>query len=149
MDQDRNLLFGVFAAQLTKVTPSQIMEHAAAWAMDPSRDLSQRLIDDGVISAEDRSLIANIVDQAVNSHNGDASSALDTFGPQREVDMVRSYAELQKMFSSDVVRKLEDWFDGVNYNEVRHRSKEAFEIAGRDPVEHLVNVCSKLISGEG
>ena len=80
MDQDRNLLFGVFAAQLTKVTPSQIMEHAAAWAMDPSRDLSQRLLDDGVITSHDQRLIANIVDQAIRAHNGDASAALDTFG---------------------------------------------------------------------
>jgi len=35
MDRDRNLLFGVLAVQLKKVTPSQIMDAAGAWATDP------------------------------------------------------------------------------------------------------------------
>lgn len=41
MHRDENLLFGVFAVQLKLVSPSQLMEAAAAWATDPSKDLPQ------------------------------------------------------------------------------------------------------------
>jgi hypothetical protein len=44
MDRDWNLLFGVFAVQLRKITSSQMVDIAGAWATDPSRDLAERLV---------------------------------------------------------------------------------------------------------
>ncbi len=39
MIRDHNLLFGVIAVQLGKVTPVQLMDLASSWASDTSRDL--------------------------------------------------------------------------------------------------------------
>ena len=80
MNQDQNLLFGVFAVQLRKVSASQIMAAAGAWASDPSKDLPERLIEDSVLTAADRDLIQGLVDHAVQAHDGDATKALDSFG---------------------------------------------------------------------
>ena len=85
MDRDRNLLFGVLAAQLKKVTASQIMEAAGAWATDPSRDLPSRLVEAGALSERDRKLIEHFVDEAVSAHDGDASATLQTFGGEEQV----------------------------------------------------------------
>ncbi|MCC6486755.1 MAG: hypothetical protein IT364_04580, partial [Candidatus Hydrogenedentes bacterium] len=54
MDKDRNLLFGVVAVQLRKVSPAQLVEIAGAWAMDPSTDISHRLTEAGILSESDR-----------------------------------------------------------------------------------------------
>ena len=43
MDRDTNLLFGVFAVQLRKITPPKLVDVAAAWVTDPSRNLAARL----------------------------------------------------------------------------------------------------------
>ncbi|HIA48767.1 MAG TPA: hypothetical protein EYN96_12570 [Candidatus Hydrogenedentes bacterium] len=45
MERDQNLLFGVFAVQLNKVTATQLMNAAAAWAVDPSKAIPGRLQD--------------------------------------------------------------------------------------------------------
>lgn len=58
-ERDRNLLFGVFAVQLKKVSSSQIMAAAGAWATDPSKDLPDRL-----------------VDEAIDEHGGDTAATL-------------------------------------------------------------------------
>jgi hypothetical protein len=48
MKRDHNLLFGVFAVQLNKVSPAQLMDAAGAWATDPSRDIPTRLVESNV-----------------------------------------------------------------------------------------------------
>ena len=80
MNQDRNLLFGVFAVQLRKVTASQMLAAAGAWASDPSKDLPGRLVEDSVLTAGDRDLIQGLVDHAVQAHDGDATKTLNAFG---------------------------------------------------------------------
>ncbi len=79
-DRDRNLLFGVFAVQLRKVTPSQIMEAAAAWATDPSKGLADRLRDARALSSADCDLLQRLVAEAVEAHGGDAAKTLNAFG---------------------------------------------------------------------
>ena len=54
MDRDKNLLFGVLAVQLRKVTPGQIADIAAAWAADPVRDLPNRLVEAKLLSPADQ-----------------------------------------------------------------------------------------------
>jgi len=39
MDRERKPSFGVLAVQLEKPTTTQLVEAAAAWATDPSKDL--------------------------------------------------------------------------------------------------------------
>jgi serine/threonine protein kinase len=84
-DRDRNLLFGIFAVQLKKLTPSQLVDAAASWAADPSRDLSQRLCEAGVLSESDRILLAGLVDHAVKAHGNDASATLHSFGGDEQI----------------------------------------------------------------
>lgn len=92
MDREKNLLFGVFAVQLRKLSPTQIMEAAAAWAADPSKDLSTRLVDARLITEHDRDLLAGLVEQAVNAHGGDSKAALETFGGEQAACQTLSVA---------------------------------------------------------
>jgi serine/threonine protein kinase len=86
MDRDRNLLFGVLAVQLRKVTPTQLVDIAGAWAMDPSRCLGDRLLEAKIVSAEDKVLLDGLVDQAINTFGGDASKTLQAFGGEEEIE---------------------------------------------------------------
>ena len=85
MDRDQNLLFGVLAVQLKKVAPSQLVDAAATWATDPSRDLGELLAQSGALPEKDRKLIAGLVDEAVRIHDGDTSAALASFGGEDQV----------------------------------------------------------------
>ncbi len=85
MDRDRNLLFGVFAVQLRKVTPSQIMEAASAWASDPSKALSDRLIELQALTESDREFLNGLVEQSVSAHGGDAAATLLSLGGPGQV----------------------------------------------------------------
>jgi serine/threonine protein kinase len=84
-DRDRNLLFGIFAVQLMKLTPAQLVDAAAAWAADPSRDLAHRLCEAGILSEADRTLLSGLVDHAVKAHGNDASATLRNFGGEAQV----------------------------------------------------------------
>ncbi len=85
MDRDRNLLFGVFAVQLRKVTPSQIMEAAAAWAVDPAKDLADRLLAARAIQPRDKALIQRLVDEAIAEYGGDVHATLVAFGGDDQI----------------------------------------------------------------
>lgn len=85
VERDRNLLFGVLAVQLQKVSPSQMVEAAAVWAADPSKNLADRLESAGYISRQDRDLISAFVEQAVKVHEGDPVATLASFGGEEEV----------------------------------------------------------------
>ena len=65
MGRDRNLLFGVLAVRLKQVTPSQLVDAAGAWATDPERDLSQRLVELGALSDADCRFIDDVVERAI------------------------------------------------------------------------------------
>ena len=84
-EYDRNLLFGVLAVQLRRVTPAQLIEVAAAWAAEPSLDLATRLVNTGLISEKDRDLILGFVDQAVQAHGGDTKATLSAFGGEEQI----------------------------------------------------------------
>ena len=83
LDRGRNLLFGIFAVPLKKVTPTQIMD--VAWAVDASRGLAERLVEAGIITAGDRDFLNGVVDQAVGAHEGDATAAMEAFGDEEQV----------------------------------------------------------------
>ncbi|MBI2423680.1 MAG: protein kinase [Candidatus Hydrogenedentes bacterium] len=85
MERDRNLLFGVFAVQLGKVTPGRLMEAAGAWAIAPATNLPDRLVEAKALDPRDRELIQRLVDEAVAAHGGDASQTLASFGGESQV----------------------------------------------------------------
>lgn len=79
-DRDYNLLFGVFAVQLGKVTPGQFVEIAAAWAADPSRDLPRRMTEAGALNRCEHDLLCALVREAIRQHNGDSKATLAGLG---------------------------------------------------------------------
>ncbi|MCC6487213.1 MAG: hypothetical protein IT364_06905, partial [Candidatus Hydrogenedentes bacterium] len=85
MDKDRNLLFGVVAVQLRRVTPAQLVEIAGAWAMDPSKDIPQRLTDASILSEAERKRIEAFVDEIVMAHGEDSQAALNSLQQARTV----------------------------------------------------------------
>lgn len=100
MNNDRNLLFGIFAVQLRKVTPAQLVETAAAWTMDPSKDLSQRLIEAQIINESDRDRINMYVNDAVAAHEGDPVAALSSLdAAHRAHDTIESMKKSLKSVS--------------------------------------------------
>lgn len=85
MHRDRNLLFGVFAVQLRKVSASDLMAAAGAWAADPNKDLPERLRETGAIAEADLQLLERLVQEAIAAHDGDASATLASFGGEAQV----------------------------------------------------------------
>lgn len=88
MTRDQNLLFGVFAVQLNKVSAKQLMDVAAAWATDASRDIPSRLVELKILSEADRILLQRIVDEAVAAHGGDGQKTLASFGGEEQIHQV-------------------------------------------------------------
>ncbi|MCF6286190.1 MAG: serine/threonine protein kinase [Candidatus Hydrogenedentes bacterium] len=85
MKRDHNLLFGVFAVQLRKVSPTALMDVAGAWATDPSRDIATRLVESKALGKKDRKLLERLVKEAVAAHNGDSVAALESFGGEESI----------------------------------------------------------------
>ncbi len=85
MKRDHNLLFGVFAVQLQKVSPTELMDVAGAWATDPSRDIPTRLVETKSLAKKDRKLLERLVKEAVAAHNGDSTAALQSFGGEESL----------------------------------------------------------------
>lgn len=86
MERDRNLLFGIFAVQIKGVSPNQIVEAGAAWAVDPTHSLSARLVQHGALTPSDAQLINQLVDAAIAANHGDASQALESLGGEAQVE---------------------------------------------------------------
>jgi eukaryotic-like serine/threonine-protein kinase len=125
MNNDRNLLFGVLAVQLRKVTPVQLMDIAGSWAMDPSRSLQDRLIEAGVISKEDCEFVNDVVDRAIQSHGGDPSATLNSFGGDEQI---------HQSFAGSIVRTSDGEISsgrGLKIDDEHERLDTVDEIPGR------------------
>ncbi|MBI2433819.1 MAG: serine/threonine protein kinase, partial [Candidatus Hydrogenedentes bacterium] len=90
VDRDRNLLFGIFAAQLRGVRPERIIEVGAAWATDPSRSLAERMVTLGLLTEADRKFLEALVEGAVQAHGGDSALALKTLGGEAQIEQTFS-----------------------------------------------------------
>ncbi|MBI2433612.1 MAG: hypothetical protein HYV26_12165, partial [Candidatus Hydrogenedentes bacterium] len=90
IDRDRNLLFGILAAQLKGVRPERIIEVGAAWATDPSRSLAERMVALGILSETDRKFLEALVEGAVQAHGGDSRLALETLGGEAQIEQTFS-----------------------------------------------------------
>jgi WD40 repeat protein/serine/threonine protein kinase len=83
--RDRNLLFSVFALQLRFVNTKDFLDAAAAWSLDPSRNIADRLVDMGALTEKERMLVDGLAEHAVQQHEGDERLTLDTFGGESAV----------------------------------------------------------------
>ncbi|MBI5092047.1 MAG: protein kinase [Candidatus Hydrogenedentes bacterium] len=86
MDRDKNLLFGILAAQLKRVTSSQLAEAAAAWVADPQKELAQHLVESGVLDDAGRKLVGDVLEVILKAHDGSSVAALVSMGGTEQVD---------------------------------------------------------------
>ena len=77
---EEDLLFGVFAVQLGFVSAQAVMSCGAAWAVDKSRSISERLLDSGAIVETQRTLLESMIEQAVKAHGGSPQKTLQSMG---------------------------------------------------------------------
>ncbi len=104
MDKDRNLLFGVLAVQFKGVSPTQLVQAAAAWITDPSTPLAHRLVEQGVLSNADREFLEHLVDEAVKAHGGDAVETLASLGGMEQVR--KSFGDAAESLGLDALQTL-------------------------------------------
>ncbi len=78
MSKERNVLFGLLAVVLEKVSPDALQRRRDETPDAP--DLGRRLVDDGSLSEDDRAAIDSLADLALKAHNGNAVAAVRTLG---------------------------------------------------------------------
>ncbi len=86
MDRNRNLIFGLLAAQLGKVKWATLIQISKEWAKDPSSDLRDRLLAAGALSKDDAFLLRTFVEQALHVYEDDSAAALKAFGDEVSSD---------------------------------------------------------------
>ncbi len=77
---DSQLLFGVLCVQVGIVSPERFLDVAAAWSIEPSRSLPDRLVESGAISSEDRSMVQRMVEKALAAHRVVRQASLPPIG---------------------------------------------------------------------
>ena len=85
MSEDTNLLFGILAVQLKFITPQDLMESAAAWAVNREIPLKNYLMERGHISEKIVDMIDGLLEEQVAAHKGDVKATLASFGGGRAV----------------------------------------------------------------
>lgn len=87
MDTDRNLLFGVLAVQFNAIGADQLRDAYTAWTMHKDVPFADGLVDRGLITAEDRVLIDELVQLGLRKHNDDAAATLAAFADNVTQDL--------------------------------------------------------------
>lgn len=75
-DADRNLLVGMLALQLNFVSREQLIAATGQWTRDKQKPLSQILLDQGHLSADESQMLAGLVDMHLARHGNDALQSL-------------------------------------------------------------------------
>ncbi|HEY6565733.1 MAG TPA: serine/threonine-protein kinase, partial [Pirellulaceae bacterium] len=78
---DQNLLFGILAVQLDFVSQQQLMEAMQAWLLQKSKSVAQLLVERGVLTADRRQLLANLVREHLRQHNNDPQKSIAAIRP--------------------------------------------------------------------
>jgi serine/threonine protein kinase/WD40 repeat protein len=77
---DRNLLLAIFAVQLKAVPADKIVQAGAVWALQPTRSMGDVLVESGALTPDDLAFVEQLVDKAIEAHQGNARTALDAVG---------------------------------------------------------------------
>ncbi len=84
MKKDRSLLFGLLAVSMKKVRPDKLSEVARRTQTSSESDLGKSLVDEGLLSVEDKKKLDKLVEMSLASHDGDASATIQDFGNNPE-----------------------------------------------------------------
>ncbi len=83
--QTRNLLFGLLAIQLQKITPAQIAQITRGQEDVTTTPLSRHLVDKGALSQDDATMIEAMVDEAIRVRGDDPDTTFTAFGGEATV----------------------------------------------------------------
>jgi len=78
---DRNLLFGILAVQMDFINREQLIAAMNAWVIDKGKPIGQILQIQGVLGAEDFTLLNTVVSKHIAKHGNDPARSLATFVP--------------------------------------------------------------------
>jgi serine/threonine-protein kinase len=73
---ERNLLFGVLALQAGLLDARQFAEACSAWASRKDTPLADLVVQRGLLTAEQRALVDQLLELALHKHAGDAQASL-------------------------------------------------------------------------
>ena len=77
MNKERNLLFGVMAVELKKLSPWQLADAVYRWAGDPSRELQDYIADTATLSADAMKTVTTAVEDVLAKNDNDAMKTGD------------------------------------------------------------------------
>jgi serine/threonine-protein kinase len=91
VEADRNLLFGILAVQNGLIEQTDLIDAIQSWARERSSPIAQVLVERGVLSENDRSLLDDLVRRHVAKHGGTAEASLSAFpAPGALADRLRA-----------------------------------------------------------
>ncbi len=105
MSADRHLLFGLLALQNEFIDRRQLVAAFGIWIADQGKSLDEILVDQKVLSDDDRAVLARLVDRHVAARGGDIAASLRALS---SIHSVRN--ELSQLANEDVqasIAKLE------------------------------------------
>ena len=76
MDTDRSLLFGVLAMQADLITPDQFVQACTLWTTRKDTSLADLLMEQGWLTAADRTAVDRLLERKLKKHHGDARASL-------------------------------------------------------------------------
>ena len=80
MKKDRSLLFGLLAVSMKKVRPDKLSEVARRTQTSSQADLGNSLVEEGLLSSDDREHLDSLVEMSLAEHEGDASATIQALG---------------------------------------------------------------------
>ncbi|MBI2423836.1 MAG: protein kinase [Candidatus Hydrogenedentes bacterium] len=84
MSRDRNLLYGLMAVALHKVSPKRLRELSAAAGVETPPDLGLQLVNTGDLTEDEHFTLNSLVDEALRRHNGDAKGTIHSLSGDPE-----------------------------------------------------------------
>ena len=72
----KDLLFGLLALQNGLVTEAHLVEGIRSWTLEKGRGLADHLVSRGEFDADDRALVATLVERHLKKHGGDPERSL-------------------------------------------------------------------------
>jgi serine/threonine protein kinase/Flp pilus assembly protein TadD len=76
MNSDRNLLFGILALQLDFISRDALIAAMHAWVLAKHCPIGEILVEQGVLSTDDRDALETIVEKHLHKHCGDVERSL-------------------------------------------------------------------------
>ena len=103
MNKDRSLLFGMLAVSMKKVRSDKMSAVARRNEGGADFDLGQSLVDEGLLSIEDKHQIDSLVEMSLAEHAGDAARTIQELGknPDKLATLVDSMDDFMDAFDKN------------------------------------------------